>query len=114
MTNDELKAFSEALDAFLDSYSEEGYPRSLFGPVVYQTAPRWWQFRKWNDNADTASRLAYYGLPELTPIGRALFHMQDGQFVHEDAGGFLRRRWAMALGVNFSDWIAFHHPDRAK
>ena len=83
------------LDCFLDSYTE--YPESIFGPNVTRRQKHVWQ-RGYQSDRAMMKRLREFGLPELTNEGRAMFHIQPGQQFNEDAGGYLRRRWAFALG----------------
>ena len=86
----------QRLDRFLESYNAD-YMERLFGPAVYRKEPRFpWQFGFWK-NREMQKRLKRFGLPALTSAGRHLWHIQPGQMFNEDAGGYLRRLWAVAL-----------------
>lgn len=108
--SDRLEALAEKVDNFLQTYSNEG---ELFGPPVWIVPPPWYAFRYRKIDRETNRRLVQCGLPEMTQNFRLKFHCQQPQGL-EDAGGYLRRKWMVALGVDHAEYDEWayspHHP----
>jgi hypothetical protein len=100
-----IEAAANKIDAFLREYEEEG---ELFGPPVWLTPPPWYAFRARSIDKKTNKRLRRYGLPPLSRAFRIAFHYQDGQG-HEDAGGYLRRKWLVALGFRLDEFEQYYY-----
>jgi len=100
----DAKQIVDGVCAFLDSYKgDPDWRRSLFGPAIRRHAPSWHHFKWRSIEKEINERLAVYGLPPIDEGFRLLFHHQEGQ-VREDAGGYLRRKWAVAFGVPISEF----------
>ncbi len=98
-----LSALAEKIDAFLESYLREG---ELFGPPVWLIPPPWYAFKYRKIDRETNRRLHAHGLPEMTMDFRLRFNTQAGQGL-EDCGGYLRRKWFVALGVDHAEYDAW-------
>ncbi len=101
--SERLSVLAEKIDAFLESYLREG---ELFGPPVWLIPPPWYAFKYRKVDRETNRRLLAHGLPPITQDFRLRFNTQTCQGL-EDCGGYLRRKWFVALGVDHAEYDAW-------